>query len=189
MRALGYATCLFFALGSVEARSATRDGVTLPDSTEVGGKALVLNGIGIREATIFSVNVYVAGLYLEKKTSDAKTIIESDAPKQIIMRFVRDVSLDDIQGAYREGFEKNAEGKFATMKAQVDRWNGFMADMKDGDKMVITYEPAKGTTVNIRGKEQGTIAGHDFAQVLFRIFVGPKPPNSDLKEGMLGKRK
>lgn len=180
---------LFLATGSAGAEGATRDGVTLPDSTEVSGKALPLNGIGIREATIFGVNVYVAGLYLEEKTSDPNVVITSNAPKRIVMHFVRDVGLEDITEAYREGFEKNADGKYATIEARVQRWNGFMSGMKDGDKMVVTYIPGKGTNVTIRNEDRGTIAGHDFSQVLFRIFVGPNPPNSDLKEGMLGKRR
>lgn len=181
-------TGLTLALSIAPAHSATRDGVTLADSTQVGDKTLVLNGIGIREATIFNVNVYMAGLYLEKKTGDAAAIIKSDAPKRIIMHFVRDVGLDDITDAYQEGFKKNAKDKFASIKAQVEKWNSFMAEMKKGDRMTVTYLPGQGTTVNIRGKDQGTIAGHAFSQVLFRIFLGPKPPNKDLKEGMLGKR-
>ena len=181
-------TCLFLAASATTAKAATRDGITLPDSTNVAGKTLVLNGIGIRQATIFSVNVYFAGLYLEKKTRDPNVVITSDAPKRIVMRFVRDVSLEDITEAYREGFEKNAEGKYAGIKAQVEQWNGFMSEMKDGDTMVVTYLPGKGTSVTIRDKARGTVAGHDFSRVLFRIFVGPNPPNSDLKEGMLGQR-
>ena len=189
VKILGLTTCLLLTVQAVQAEGATRDGVTLPDSTNVGGKTLILNGIGIREATIFSVNVYVAGLYLEKKTSDASVIIQSDAPKRIVMHFVRDVSRDDITKAYRKGFEKNAEGKYESIKAQVEKWNGFMSDMKKGDRMVVTYMPGNGTTVDIRGQVQGTVPSLDFAKVLFRIFVGPNPPNSDLKEGMLGKRR
>ena len=46
-------------------------GVNLPDQLQVSGKTLQLNGLGLREATIFKVRVYVAGLYLEQKSTDS----------------------------------------------------------------------------------------------------------------------
>lgn len=190
MRAILQSVTLIGALALLPAaaHAASRAGVSLPDTQEVGGKTLVLNGLGIRQATVLNFNVYVAGLYLEKKTGDAKAIIDSDAPKQILMHFIRDVSADDIREAYDEGFEKNAGGKLGAIEARVKKLNGWMADMKKGDRMSITYVPGKGTTVNIRGKDQGTIEGADFAKVMFAIFFGSEPPNSDLKEGMLGKK-
>lgn len=162
--------------------AASREGVTLPDSQKVGDKTLVLNGIGIREATIFNVNVYVAGLYLEKKTTSAAAVIDPKAPKKILMHFVRDVGVDDIRGAYVEGFEKNG-GK--GLEGKVKKLNSWMTDIKEGDRMSLIYEPGKGVTVSIKGKAKGTIAGDKFAKVLYSIYFGPNPPNSDLKEGML----
>ena len=64
---------------AVDLRAATLAGVTLPDSTQVAGKTLVLNGVGLR--TKFVVKVYVAGLYLEQKSSDPNAILKSDSPK------------------------------------------------------------------------------------------------------------
>jgi hypothetical protein len=181
---------LFSALVALPAAAsaAARGGVSLPDTLQVGEKALVLNGIGIRQATVFNVNVYVAGLYLEEKTGDAQKVISGDAAKEILMHFVRDVDAGDIRGAYDEGFEKNAGSKLKAMEARLKTLNGWMADMKKGERMSITYVPGKGTTVTVKGKDKGTIEGADFAQILFTIFFGPNPPNSDLKEGMLGKK-
>lgn len=164
------------------ATAGTREGVTLPDTQKVGDTSLVLNGIGIREATVFNVNVYMAGLYVEKKTTKGSAVIDPKAPKKILMHFVRDVDAGDIRGAYTEGFAKNG-GK--GLEGKVKKLNGWMGDMKDGQRMALIYEPGKGTTVQVRGKNRGTIAGEKFAKVLFTIFFGPKPPNSDLKEGML----
>ena len=46
-------------------------GVVMPEQVTVDGKTLVLNGLGLREATFLRVDVYVAGLYLEEKSQDA----------------------------------------------------------------------------------------------------------------------
>ena len=188
-RATPLLSVLLLALGAAEAPAASREGVTLPDRLEVGGQDLVLNGLGIREATMFNVNVYVAGLYVKEKTSNPADVIDPKAPKRILMHFVRDVDASDVRGAYEEGFEKNAGKAYASMKANVKKLNGWMSDMKKGQRMAITYVPGEGTSVSVQGKTKGTIPGEDFGKVMFTIFFGPKPPNSDLKEGMLGKRK
>ena len=70
--------------------AATLAGVTLPDTVQVGSTMLVLNGMGIR--TKYMVKVYVAGLYLEQKSSDPGAIIKADAPKRIVMQFVHGAS-------------------------------------------------------------------------------------------------
>ena len=61
--------------------------VTLPETMTVGNKTLVLNGMGVRSK--FFVKVYVAGLYLEKKSGDASAIIQADAAKRIVLQFIR----------------------------------------------------------------------------------------------------
>ncbi len=59
------------------------DGIKFDDKVKAGNKELVLNGIGIRKATIFKVKVYYGGLYLEQKSSDHNAILNSASPKQI----------------------------------------------------------------------------------------------------------
>ena len=62
-------------------------GVTLPDQVSVRGQTLVLNGLGLREATVLMVNVYVAGLYVEIKSSDPDVILKADRTKQLDATF------------------------------------------------------------------------------------------------------
>ena len=38
----------------------------------------------------------------------------------------------------------------------------------------------------MKGQGKGPIPGEDFARALFGIWLGPKPPNPDLKSGLLG---
>jgi hypothetical protein len=52
--------------------------------------------------------------------------------------------------------------------------------------MVFTYVPGTGTTYTLNGKEKLTITGPAFGPVIFSVWLGPKPPNADLKKGMLG---
>ena len=164
--------------------AASLAGVTLPDTEQVGSAKLVLNGLGLR--TKYMVKVYVAGLYLEQKSSDAGAIIKSDAPKQIVMKFVHGASRGQMSDAFNESFNDNTPDAIKTMKPDIDRLLGALEPIKVGDQMVFTYVPGTGTTFAINGTDKLTIAGPAFGQVLFSVWLGPKPPNADLKKGMLG---
>jgi hypothetical protein len=164
--------------------AATLAGVTLPDTETVGGKSLVLNGLGIR--TKMMIKVYVAGLYLEQKTSDPNAIIKSDAPKQIVMKFLHGASKSQMTDAFDESFKDNTPDAVKTMKPDIDRLLAALDAVSSGDTMVFTYVPGTGSSLAINGKEKVTIAGAAFGQVLMSVWFGPKPPNADLKKGMLG---
>jgi hypothetical protein len=150
----------------------------------VGGTKLVLNGLGLR--TKFFVKVYVAGLYVEQKSSDSRAIIKADAPKRIVMRFLHGASKNQMADAFDESFNGNSPDAMKTMKADIDRLLGALEPVKVGDQMVFTYVPGTGTTLTINGKEKLTIAGPAFGPVLFSVWLGPKPPTADLKKGLLG---
>ena len=159
-------------------------GVNLPDTATVAGKTLKLNGMGLRKKAIFKV--YVGGLYLEAPSKDAAAILAADAPRELAMQFLREVDKAKLAETYREGFAANAPDKAAAQKANVDKFLAWVADVKDGTKWAITYVPGKGTTLALDGKEAGTIEGKDFADLVFSLWLGPKPPSEDLKKGLLG---
>lgn len=164
--------------------AASLGGVTLPDTAAVGSTRLVLNGLGLR--TKFVVKVYVAGLYLAQKSSDADAILKSDEPKRIVMHFLRGVSKNQIADAFQESFRDNSPAASQQLKADIDRLIGALEPLKEQDEMVFTYVPGTGTTLAIQGQDKVTIAGAPFAQMLFSVWLGPKPPNAGLKKGLLG---
>src|SRR5579884_1887971 len=107
---------LFVSASSFNLSAASLAGVTLPDTQQVAGKTLVLNGMGVR--TKYMVKVYVAGLYLEQKSTDASDIIKSDTPKQIVMRFLHGASKSQMADAFDEGFRNNSPEAMKTKKGE-----------------------------------------------------------------------
>jgi len=178
---------LFAALVACRALAGQLAGVTLPDQVEAGGKNLVLNGLGLREATVLMVDVYVAGLYVETKSSDAATILGADQAKQLVMRFVRSVGKEKLAEAWTEGFDKNAGDQRAALAEGLATLNAAMVDVKKEDRITLTYLPGTGVTVSVKGKDAAVIPGDDFQRVLFSIWLGPNPPNVSLREGLLGR--
>jgi hypothetical protein len=186
MRKIATSLCaaLLFLASVAGLRAATLAGVTLADTVKAGDTTLVLNGLGLRKK--FVVKVYIAGLYLPQKSSDASAILKADTPMRMVMHFVHSASQKQMADAFDESFDSNSPEARKTMKADVDRFLAAIEPVKEGDEMSFTYLPGAGTTFAVNGKDRLTIAGSGFARLLFAVWLGPKPPNADLKSGILG---
>ena len=158
-------------------------GVTLPDTLKAGEKTLKLNGLGLRKKAVFKV--YVGGLYLESPSKDASAILAADQAKAIRMHFLRDLTKAQLVEAFQEGFEANVKDR-APQKAAFDKMLALVPDVKEGSTLTFTYLPGKGTTLSAGSKELGVFEGKGFADAVFAIWLGPKPPSEDLKKGLLG---
>src|SRR5206468_927651 len=106
-----------------------RAGVSLPDRITVETKTLTLNGMGLREATWLKVDVYVAGLYLETRSSDPEAIIASEQTKRLVMRFVRAVDRDALLKGWNEGFENSAGPSAAVLRDRIATFESWVSDM------------------------------------------------------------
>jgi len=101
--------------------------------------------------------------------------------------FMDGLDPDRAQKAWREGFEKNAGARLASMQPQIAQLGSWMADRKKGATLTFSYLPGQGVEVRVDGAVKGILAGDDFAQALFSIWFGPQPPNKGLKMGLLGR--
>jgi hypothetical protein len=161
-------------------------GVAMDDQVTISGKSLQLNGMGLRKK--LWVKVYVGGLYLESKSSNANQIVSSEQTKMVTMHFLTDrATKAKMDEAWREGFEANFPDSFAAVKSRVETFIAYFGDMKEGDEIKMVMVPGEGTTVALNGQEKGKIEGDDFAKALLLVWLGSEPPTEELKEGMLGR--
>jgi hypothetical protein len=166
-------------------QSVTRDGVTLLRSVDVGGRTLQLNGTATRKK--FIVKVYVAGLYLPTRETDAEKILAADEPRHLVMQFVHDVDKGKMCNAWNEALENNTPDASPELKSQFETLCGYMEDIKKGEQFVFSYLPGEGTRVDVKGTTKGTIPGKPFADALFNAWIGPKPgPGEGFKKNLLG---
>jgi len=161
-------------------------GVELPSAVVLDGSKLCLNGLGLREATFLNVDVYLAGLYVTQRSRDGEQLANSDTPKVMRLRFVRDVSQSEMAEAISEGFERSAGAAYPKLKERIGRFTAALPKLKNGDTLTLSYRPQHGVEVNFGGKRLIEIPGQDFAAALFRIWLGSKPPNAGLRTGLLG---
>ncbi len=166
--------------------AASKAGVTFPDTVQVGGKTLTLNGLGVRTKLI--IDVYVAGLYLPAKESAAEKILESDTARRMVMHFVYSVKKKQIAEAWEEGLKANVPDASAEVKRNFASLSDWMEDIKKGQSLSLTYVPGEGTKVAVNGKEKGTLAGKATADAILSTWIGPKPgPGGRFKRNILGK--
>lgn len=158
--------------------------VKMPDTITVEGKALKLNGIGLRKKLMFKV--YVAGLYIETPTKAPEAIITSDQIKRMALHILRNLKASQVTEAIEEGFEKNSRSQMAALSDRLKKFSSLFSDVVEGDEIQMTYIPNKGTSVSIKGAEKGTVEGKDFADALFSVWLGPNPVQEDLRKALVG---
>jgi hypothetical protein len=168
------------------AHAADCKGVEFPQHVRLDGNELTLNGLGIRKATFLKVSVYVAALYVTRPSQDARVLVESAGPDQLILHFVRSVGVDDLRKAWVEGFARNSAAQVPALQGRISQLNGWMSDVKAGQRLTFVRRPGAGVQVDVNGTTKGVIAGDDFSRAFLGIWLGAMPPNAELKSGLLG---
>jgi hypothetical protein len=160
-------------------------GIDFPDQIQSDGGTLILNGLGMREATVFKVNIYIAALYLSKTSADANAILAAPAPYELILHFVRNVDASDIDKGWAEGFDRNARAQMPALQERVATLAKWMTDINSGQRLQFSFKPGVGLQVRVNDAMKGTISGDDFGRTFLSIWLGV-PPNPEVKAGMLG---
>ncbi|MDD2774104.1 MAG: chalcone isomerase family protein [Elusimicrobiales bacterium] len=161
-------------------------GVAVPDSAEVSGKKLTLNGAGVRRKVVF--NVYVGALYLEEQSADGVVIIRQDKTRRMELTFLRNVDSAAISEAIEKGFAKNAADTLPALKARLADFRKLIPDLRKGDKLALTYAPGQGLAVEYNGKPAGSIPGKDFSDALFSVWLGGYPADNSLRTALLSRK-
>jgi hypothetical protein len=178
------------ALGTAaHAQPVEMEGQKFEPTMQVGGQPLVLNGVGLRKRAVFKV--YVAGLYVPAKSSNAATLLAEKGPRRVSLRMLRDLDADTLVGAFTDGLKANlSEAQLTTLKPQVEAFTATMktvGEAKKGDVINFDYTPDAGTRITVNGQPKGNaIPGQDFYAAVLRIWLGDKPVDEALKKGLLG---
>jgi hypothetical protein len=174
-----------FTLAAVSAGAVTVAGVNIPEQATVNNQNLVLNGVGLRKKAF--IKVYTGALYLPSKQSNAAAVLAADAPRKMVMHFVFDVGAGKMAEAWQEGLEDNTPNASPEVKTAFKTLSSWMEDIDDGKEIVLTYVPGIGTTVEVNGKNKGTLGGKAVADAILNTWIGPNPgPGADFKKAVLG---
>jgi chalcone isomerase-like protein len=155
-----------------------------------------LLGTGVRTRTMLNVKVYAIALYVDgpsytrlvsSKGGNVKAtpelyqeLVWGDFGKRLELRFVRDLSAAQIQGAFREALP-GAE------KAKVDQFVGYFGDIAKGQSAVIRWAPGGTLETTVAGAAKPPIADKNFAAAVFSIWLGEKAIQADIKRDLVAR--
>lgn len=168
---------IIFVSSSLNAKSIK--GVEIPEKLNLDSKELILNGAGIRKATLFKVKVYVSSLYLIKRESDATKIINQEGVKQLNMQFLMGLNRKKLTDAWTKSLREHCPKDCSELKAGLSKLNSYMKSVRKKDRFEFTIYPNKVLAV-IKGEKKEAILGKSFVQAFLKVFVGPK----EIDEGM-----
>ena len=181
-------------VGSITAMSAgaqpvEMEGQKFEPTVQVGGQTLNLNGVGLRRRAIFKV--YVAGLYVPQKSTNAATLINDKGARRVSLRMLRDVDAGSFIDSFNDGLKNNlTDAQLTALKPQMDSLTATLksiGEAKKGDAINFDYTPEGGTRISVNGQPRGDpIPGAEFFSAVLRIWLGEKPADESLKKGMLG---
>ena len=169
------------------ANAAEVAGVKVDETARTATTDLVLNGAGLRKKLFFKV--YVAALYVPRKTGNTGEILDSREPRRVTLQLLRDLDADSFVGALKEGLRLNhSDSELAVLKQDIDQFELIMrkvGNAKEGDRVVLDFT-ADGTAVGFNGLARGNIAGAAFGRALLKVWIGDKPVAPELKRALLG---
>ena len=176
---------IIFSVSSVVIQDRTVGDVKLPGTLTVEKEKLSLNGAGIREK--YYIKMYVAGLYLKNKSTDALKTMNANETMAIRLHIISSmVSNSRMQQAIREGFEKSTHGNIAPHKKDIETLiNAFNDPIKINDVFEVRYSPAAGCMIYKNGSKKATIAGIKFKQAVFGIWLGDNPNHKALRDELM----
>jgi Chalcone isomerase-like len=187
------AGALVAAAPPVRSQDVTEPGSGVKFAVREGDEVLL--GTGLRTRTFLKVKVYAIGLYVAdsalsgplaafkgQTTSPAfyKALIETDFPKVVRLKFVRDLGADQIQDSMREALSK-------ADKARVDQFVSYFPAIKTGDECVLRWAPGGPLETIMAGVPKPPIADKAFASALFGVWLGDKPIQDDIKKGLVSR--
>lgn len=160
-------------------------GVKFEETQSVQGTPLLLNGAGIRNK--FFMDVYVAGLYLPKRSTEAEAIIAGKELQSIrIVITSSQITRERLTDAITEGIQKSAGDDFARYEPMLDQlWSALTIEVQKGDVFDFTYVPQQGVHFIRNGQSLRVMPEFEFKKVLFGIWLGKDPIQPSLKADLL----
>ena len=190
----GMGMCLTISLlllpGPVMARDTEIAGIKFSQTADIAGRRLMLNGAALRSWV--TLRIYAIGLYLTECRASPAEVLALPGAKRVVLAMLRNTTAKELTDALNEGIEDNTSRKeLEQLRPRMKRLAQVMSEVgaaPSGSTIYIDYEPGKGTRFSLNGVQKGeTIEGEDFYPALLRIWLGERPPETALREALLGR--
>jgi Chalcone isomerase-like len=188
------ATLLTLSLAAPAAGSVVREqktGVTFP--TRQGDMSLL--GVGLRTKTFLRFKVYALGLYVadsalagplavhkEDVGSSAfyRDLTTGDFEKELVLKLVRDLSAEQIQGTFRSHMVSADE-------QLLDQFVSYFSATEAGEECILHWVPGRGLYTTVSGVAKPPIADKAFADDVFSIWLRDRPREDPIRRQLVSR--
>jgi hypothetical protein len=148
------------------------------------GHQFSLRSTSLRQVTLFKVNVYWVGLYMEtEETAPARTGGPRPA-KAFVFHFLRDVKSDKIQKGWIEDLSECCESGCSPVIDQGKALAKRLPDVRSSQEIAYVLFDDR-VDVLIDGALLGSLEGAPASRAVLATFLGPKAP-WDLRRDLIG---
>ena len=159
-------------------------GVRLPETIETTGENLQLNGYGIRKKFFFKV--YLGSLYTARKVTSSTQVLDGTDGKLIRLDFLyKKLEKSRMVGGFAKGIEANSP-ELLSDPAVTEFLGWFDTDFVAGDQVDLAITAENLVSASHNHRQLGMIKSANLAKAILLIYLGNKPVDEDLKNGMLG---
>lgn len=175
------------ALGWAPAQAAKLEGQQFDNTMVLAGRTLRLNGLGLRG--VLWVKAFVAGLYLPATSKDPNQILTMPGPKRVRLKVMLEAPSHELTKSFQHGARNENEQARLALGKRVDTLSALIDSLdtvRPGDVMDLDYLPDQGVQLRLNDKPVGEpVPGEDLYRVVLKIFVGERPVDKNMREGLL----
>lgn len=169
------------------AHAARLEGQSFDNATVLAGRTLRLNGLGLRG--VAWIKAFVAGLYLPAPSKDGAQIISMPGPKRLRLKIMLEAPSKELSKALQSRAGREPEAVRVALGDRVQKLASAIdgiGKVKPGDVLDLDYVPDQGVQLRYNDQAVGMpVPGEDLYRVVLKIFVGEKPVDKRMKEGLL----
>jgi hypothetical protein len=171
--------------------SEPKTGVTF--ATRVGDMSLL--GVGLRTKTFLRFKVYALGLYVADSALSGplashkgevgtsafyRDLVVGDFEKQFVLKLVRDLSAEQIQGNFRSHL-------VAADTDLLEQFVSYFGATKAGQECVLRWVPDGGLETTVGGVAKPPILDKAFADDVFAIWLCDRPTEDPIRKQVVSR--
>lgn len=147
-------------------------------SFDNNGMQYQLQATGVATRKKLIIKVYSIASYLQKGAAGSgdkfDKILSDDNAKQLTLKYVRDITANQIQDAFQDSFRRVFPGQeYTKLQADITSFlHFFNKGVHRGEEFAFRWIPGGSVEVLINGSKVGSINNVAFAQGLWKVWFG-----------------
>lgn len=171
--------------GEIEKTERMSNGVVIPETQEVDGNTLQLNGFGTRTRAVFG-RTYLIALYLPRATPHVADVFVRPGARRLWIHTLKELDAGQFAAGFKPAFHASNPGMNDASRAVFLEFTGLLPDIiADESDILLDFTNHDCVQLSVDGSVRGEVCHAGFADALLRAWLGREPVQDDLKKRLL----